>query len=88
VARVPLAFCFLCSFPFVLFHCLASLSLVISLVRLFPLLHYFGERVAATEPDLLWWLLLHRPYNSTVSDVLLLDRILPYCSLSLTVALF
>ena len=84
MARVPLAFCFPCSFPFVLFHCLASLSLVISLVCLFPLLHYFGERVAATEPD------LHRPYNSissTVSDVLILDRILPYCSLSLTVAL-
>ena len=47
VTRVPLAFCFLCSFPFVFFHCLASLSFVISLVRLFPLLHYFGERVAA-----------------------------------------
>ena len=51
MARVPLAFCFLCSVPFVFFHCLASLSLVISLVRLFRLLHYFGERVAATEPD-------------------------------------
>ena len=52
MARVPLAFCFLCSFPFGFFHCLASLSLVISLVRLFPLLHHFGERVAATETDL------------------------------------
>ena len=50
MTRVPLAFCFLCSFPFVFFHYLASLSLVISLARLFPLLHYFGERVAATEP--------------------------------------
>jgi len=50
VARVPLPFSFLCFFPLVFFHCLASLSLVISLVRLFPLLHYFGERVAATEP--------------------------------------
>src|SRR5258705_13247268 len=27
-----------------------GLSLVISMVRLFPLLHYSGERVAATEP--------------------------------------
>jgi len=36
VARMPLAFCFLCPFPFVFFHCLTSLSLVISLVRLFP----------------------------------------------------
>ena len=52
MTRVPLALCFLCSFPFIIFHCLASLSLVISLVRLFPLLHYFDERVAATEPDL------------------------------------
>jgi len=36
VTSVPLAFCFLCSFPFVFFHCLASHSLVISLVRSFP----------------------------------------------------
>jgi len=39
-------------FSLVIFHCLALLYLVISLVRLFPLLHYFSERVAATEPDL------------------------------------
>jgi len=52
VTRVPLTSRFLCSSPSVPLHCLAQLSLVISLVRLFPLLHYFGERVAATEPDL------------------------------------
>ena len=52
MTRVPRAFCFLCSFPFVIFHCLASLSLVISFGRLFPVLHYLGEWVAATEPDL------------------------------------
>jgi len=55
VARMPLVFCFLCSFPYVFSHCLASLSLVISLVRLFhcyiilvngllPLSPTFGER--------------------------------------------
>jgi len=52
VTRVPRLSVSFVPFPFVFFHCLASLSLVISLVRLFPLLHYFGERVAATEPDL------------------------------------
>jgi len=56
-----------------------SLSFVGALISFVTLFWW----VAATVPNLLWWLPLQRPYNSIsiVSDVLLLDRILPCCSL-------
>ena len=50
VTRVPLVFCLLCSFPFVFFDCLVSLSLVISLLRLFPLLHYLVNGLLPLSP--------------------------------------